>query len=495
MPIDRLRAAITDLELVVTRLPFTAGLTQAVRCFDPRHPREVPAIAASFSEAARTWLTWRELGDGTTADVAGPDGPMHLELLSFEEAAEQAPAVRARFRDPSLVPITRTLDDDQHCCDGSGGLWLATAAGGLRRVADDLAWLVEGITAELRACATSPWRRWRVGPPDAAAWERLAPVVFDRPPDPTPAGVVPGTGGEAADHRLLAAMRAAPAELDAAVLDAAPEGTHLFLSTRPRKVRTRSGYIKSAVGWLHGFPSHAGDAGLRTSFGHGHVRVVDAATAAAELGRAIDRATATDAWWALARTRVALWQQPPLAALLARVAAGSPDPRLRPPATEAALAAVDAALGAALGVALPAEVRAMYAFADGQDPGQGGAIGDRRWLPLAEAHARWAAQPRRYSDAPPGTWDDGLVPLLETPTGGDVAVDTTGFHGPIGCLVARELDGRGGRHAVFESVTAWLERVVDGIDPMFYGWIGQTYYGRDSHPLDPREWSIEDDDD
>jgi cell wall assembly regulator SMI1 len=482
MSLERLNAAIRELELVVLRLPFTSGLSGIVTMFDPLNGQTVPAIADTFSPAATAWLTWRRVDDRNPVHLPAVPGVTDMSMMSLEAAAAEAPALRAAFGDSTLAPITRTGNRVALCCSGDGRLWRVPPAGALEAVADDLAWLPEAISSELVARSSSPWRRWRMGAPEVGEWERLAPATFDRPPDANRPGEVPGTGAGATDHRLAAAMRHIPTTIDAALLRAAPEGTHLVLSMRQHSSRSVVGYTKAGARWLASFPSHLRFPGLSESFAVGRVRVLDDDAAAVALNRDLQRAAATEAWWVLGRTRVALWEQPSVDVLLGRLATRSPSAQLRPPATEQAIAALETAVGAAL----PADARAMYGIADGQAPDAAAPAGDHRWRSVADALAGWKARPKRYGGAPAGTWSDALVPILASPTGDVLAVDVRGFYGPVGALVERTAEAPRDCRVAYESATAWLEHVVDGVTAGVTV-IGKRWSGRDYHPLDPRE--------
>lgn len=138
----------------------------------------------------------------------------------------------------------------------------------------------------------------------------------------------------------------------------------------------------------------------------------------------------------------------------------------------------------ALGRPLPPELRALYAWRDGDPSGDGCLVPWRVFRSLDEAVARWR-QLSAMADAgewaergvqPPGVWSRKWFPVLGWDNGRELCVDLEGsYRGPAGRVIEVWLKDRD-RDVVAPDLGAWVDVLATFLD------IGYQESGGDISP-------------
>lgn len=126
----------------------------------------------------------------------------------------------------------------------------------------------------------------------------------------------------------------------------------------------------------------------------------------------------------------------------------------------------------ALGRPLPPELRALYAWRDGDPSGDGRLVPWRIFRSLDEAVARWTAL-NAMADAgawanggaqPPGAWSRNWFPVLGWDNGRELCVDLEGsYKGPPGRVIEVWLKDRD-RVVVAPDLGAWVDVLATFLD-------------------------------
>ncbi|MDC0667779.1 SMI1/KNR4 family protein [Nannocystis radixulma] len=419
---------------------------------EPRQDVEWPADLPSLDSELRAWFAWRRLeehddflltsefeGSGTTHALIAPGGAVELY-----HRYRRDPTANVRMDEwrPSWVPILSNVFVD--CTDGS--VWFdATcllASEPPVRVADSLAEFVDHLARTYVARGASPWRRVRL----AQAGHAWAPIEL---PDPRrlaglPRGAVLAFRGRRNLRRLCVKLRA-----DTWIAAPSFSTMHDVSGGAPPP--------EAVEAWLD---EVRGELFRVSLFVQRDVEVV----------RMLVRPAAGVDPASVHCGQIDVWEQEPLGALFERL-----DVLLRTlpevhatlhrrPAPPDAIAALETELGRPL---LP-ELRALFAFADGQDGGVGAPSfqHNRRLQGAAEALStmRLMREIRDREAFPSAFWDDGLVPFMATCNGDNVCVDTAGAYGPVGAIVDYNHEDPEFRTVLHANLTQWLECFVDGLD-------------------------------
>lgn len=139
-----------------------------------------------------------------------------------------------------------------------------------------------------------------------------------------------------------------------------------------------------------------------------------------------------------------------------------------------------------LGRNLPAGLRALYRWHDGQDPDCALAFqGDKMFMPLQDVRAARAAlgQLLDAGEFPePNWWSRAWLPFLDNGTGDHLCVDLDGaFAGPPGQVVSFYPD-HDCRDVEFPCLEKWAETFVAGVEAGLWEEDGTQF-----QPLDARE--------
>lgn len=417
-------------------------------------PNDLPALTGPVQLWLAAWSVRTEGQETVFMETdLGPGGVAYRPLYDAGAAAARLRELREEGRVGASwwVPILEDVFVDMADHDTVWTLAYEHDVERPVRVAEDLAELALLLERRFAARRASPLRRVRIETVGGA---------FHRAPLP-----------------------------DASTLDTAPEGTALVFRWAPNARRVQRGmlsielYAKRGSSWIRG-------SGAATRPPMAGCPTPD------EIASAIDRVrhdlyeadlqpipsdelakvltARVHSWgqgepWGLCEGRVRLWDQPPLSALLARfslllrerfpeVAAG-----LSPPFTKKEdLAALEREIGGPL----PAELEALFRFANGQRE-ESPTLNNRYRLCSAEEAASTMKRMKDLRDRhgfPRLYWDDGLVPFLETLTGDYLAVDVAGAYGPAGAIVDFNHEDSRFRTVLHDSLTNWLECFVDGLE-------------------------------
>jgi cell wall assembly regulator SMI1 len=157
--------------------------------------------------------------------------------------------------------------------------------------------------------------------------------------------------------------------------------------------------------------------------------------------------------------------------------------RLRPGIPERELMAFERELGRNL----PAGLRALYRWHDGQDSDCALAFqADKMFMPFQDVRAAWAAlsQLQRAGEFPESNWwSEAWLPFLDNGNGDHLCVDLDGaFAGQPGQLVSFFHDGEC-RDVEFPSLEKWAETFVAGVEGGLWEGVGTRF-----QPLDG--WAI-----
>jgi cell wall assembly regulator SMI1 len=411
----------------------------------------------------RTWLTWRELSDPQWLRVPSRDAEVLCQLLTPLQAAELMHRQENASRDrPRLIPILGDAGNScaRFLCDGAdGSVWEQEYDDEgmplFLRVANSVFELLGRIAEFYQALRRSHWRRLRVEKCDDPKWASVP-------------------------------------RYDAAFLETCARGTVLASSFRLAGRRASWLFIKlDDEQWLetglYGWDGSANDLlnlergldGFRAQFAEGNVEKIRSSVHLAKSLSTLVRKWGTQPWTLLAgATRV--WQQPTMDALLLRFAAvlksKFPQIVLRPGLSSAALVALERAAGRR---SVPEDLKALYAFADGQD--KGNLYWKYRFIPTGEIPEQSALQ-RRLRDERfgPQYWDDGLIPCFEDGAGDLLCVDCEGAYGPAGSVVHIDHEQPHVREVRYDSVTQWLECFVDGLEGDLFSWPDGGMFPADS---------------
>jgi cell wall assembly regulator SMI1 len=156
-----------------------------------------------------------------------------------------------------------------------------------------------------------------------------------------------------------------------------------------------------------------------------------------------------------------LWEQPSLDELLARLSRALmerfPSVVLRPGLLPSSIGLLERKLMRPL----PQELRALWAHADGQERGA------LYWKYQLVSAAKALRDPQRVS-----------LPFLDDGAGDEIAVDVSGRYGPEGSVIYFDHERPQVVKILYDSVTQWLECLVDGIESgLFVEWEGGLYPG------------------
>jgi cell wall assembly regulator SMI1 len=156
---------------------------------------------------------------------------------------------------------------------------------------------------------------------------------------------------------------------------------------------------------------------------------------------------------------------------------------LRPGVPERELMALERELGRNL----PAGLRALYRWHDGQDPDSPLAFQhDKMFMPLEAVRAARAALGELLSagEFPEANWwSRAWLPILDNGSGDHLCVDLDGgFAGVPGQVVAFYHD-RECRDIEFPSLEAWLEEFVVGVESKLWEESGTTFQPADGRPV------------
>ncbi len=349
-------------------------------------------------------------------------GERLVSLVGMDQAIEAA-----RSGEEPLVPILGGIDSGIVYDPRDGALWEVTydeEGLPLRVPAPPLTGLLARIADLYEQRRASIWRRTRLAPTDAP-WVQL----------------------EAAPARKLASL---------------PIGSAIIRTfSRPRPLSEISVKL-SDEGWFSTPCYHARDAvvdeviaagcqALRTCLSEGELEPTKASEGvAADITRMIGKQCGEH--WQIVQGALRMWVQPSLAALLSRLrpllATRFPAILLRAGAKPEALDAAEQSLGRPL----PAELRALFAFADGQERGS------IRWKYRLCSSATSTGQKRK----------DGVIPFLEDQAGDELGVDSLGSYGPSGAVVHLDHERPETVTVQYENLTTFLECFVDGLEANLY---------------------------
>jgi cell wall assembly regulator SMI1 len=156
---------------------------------------------------------------------------------------------------------------------------------------------------------------------------------------------------------------------------------------------------------------------------------------------------------------VHIWQQPEMAELLARLDAVAAEHQLTfaPGAQREELVRLGD---------VPSDLRALYAFANGSH----GAIYYRFELASIAWALETSASLTKLAQAQfgPAYWEPSFVPFLAKMTGDHLYVDVAGVHGSPGSVIDFDHERPDQRRVLFDSVTQWLECLVEGLEDGHY---------------------------
>lgn len=445
-----------------------------------------PDDAPALHESVRAWFRWREIGSDVPSYRLQLVTPLperrvtHAELLS-PEAALAGWRERPPEQPESFLEVVSRLY--VHLTDGS--VWAPSAPQDdetppeLERVADSLLQIVELTLEHYSARASSPWRALR----------------FDSTTEPMVAASLP----------------------DDAQLRALPTGTAFFLKWR-RMFRSSSRTFDNLllgvrVGddqWLVHDTLNASDSlddalwvqlvWLREEC----YRTAPTCLSTEEFARSLHEAnesSRTRKPLGLFQGTVRVWRQGELGSVLERLrdvlAALFPEvaSSLRGGASPQALRKLEASLGHPL----PAELRGLLSWADGQAPEAMPFRLNMRLLSVTEVEAATLAMRGLQRDGllQPLWWDAGFVPFCSNGSGDFFCLDLRGVYGPPGSVLEffhkDEL-----RRVEAASLSQWLEAYVDGLEACHWGeedgqitprdWNGVKAFERVRTPGYPREW-------
>jgi cell wall assembly regulator SMI1 len=167
---------------------------------------------------------------------------------------------------------------------------------------------------------------------------------------------------------------------------------------------------------------------------------------------------------------VRVWKQPAMSELIERLdselmrVAPQVHATLSPPARDDEIAAMELELG----MALPADLCALWSYANGQT--EHIALYWRyRLVSIAEARATSTMMQQLAADQMGKEyWDHSMVPLFDKGNGDMLYVDVAGVLGPQGCLIDFDHEWPERRQIVFGNLREWLECFVDGIQSGVY---------------------------
>jgi len=385
---------------------------------EPDHsvwPADLPPLAPDV----HAWLAWRAEGETWTFLDVPEHGLLrrHSLALAVEPSRELAGSI-AIF--------------DGLACDPGGRIQRLDWDDDDKRIvvplAYDIAELVDRIAAAYEARRSSPWRAMRIAPDDDASWVK-------------------------------------PRDLD---LTAAPEGTAIAWSEQLK--RRRQGWLAVAIGdrWATTFASWHGDFdvpdsvdGMRHEFAGGAVETFDAAGLVAKI-----KATRAEnsRGFRMLRGNVRVWQQPNMDELLERFASTDLPLRFSPGTRDFT----------GFDVELPADLRALYAFANGSET----AIFQRfRLEPLAGVLSTM----RGFAEYDIPHWHPSFVPFLDGGNGDCWYVDVAGIHGPPGCVIDFDHERPDEREVRYDNIHEWLECLVEGIEAGIYEWEDEAVFPIDRH--------------
>jgi cell wall assembly regulator SMI1 len=411
-----------------------------------------PDDAPALHESLRGWFRWRNIEaserlPSLSCVLPHPERQVVWTHLLSPDEALAGWRERSPHQPEALMEVMRWLY--VHLVDGS--VWNAlepeedSAPPKFVRVADSLLQMVEATTQHYAARAGSPWRALR----------------FDTTSEPL-------TDISAPDASRLAAM---------------PAGTAII--QRRRRTYSSSGraYHRALVGvcigddrWLvhdGSNPSVSEDfliAHRLNEFRADCYRAAPHCLTTAEFSRQLqthnDR-TGTSELLGFAQGTVRVWRQAELSSVLERfrdvMAALFPGiaSSLRGPASQQAVQQLEASIG----LPLPAELKGLLSWADGQEPDSMPFRMSMRLLPAAEmeAAAHFMRQLQRDGMLQPFWWDEGFLPFGANGNGDYLCLDLRGVYGPKGCVLEFLHDDRQ-RRIEAESLSQWLEAFVDGLE-------------------------------
>jgi cell wall assembly regulator SMI1 len=405
-------------------------------------PADLPPLTADL----KTWFAWRPASDGGALATSWRSASWAAEAYHWYE-------VDPSFR-RSLVPVLRGYVVDVE----DGSLWgreLDMDTGLDRFVREPFANLSEflaSMEAEYAARRRSPCRRFRVDRGDGPKWTLLEGVPDAALLAQMPIGrALRAVGSSSKRRKGRLALKGQFA------LKIAPT-TWLMTSFHPSLLE--DDYIDDALRMVrYGFA--AGGDTLETDLDD---------EAAAERLASLMKGWSANGPVDLRSGVVRVWQQPPMSELLGRLdrelTRVAPHVRraLASPARDADIAVLEAELGASL----PADLRALWAFAGGQTT-QDALYWGYRLVSVADARSTIAMMLGLAADQfGEAYWHRALVPLLDKGNGDYVCVDVAGAYGPEGCIVDFDHAWPERRQILFDSPTEWLECYVDGLEAGLY---------------------------
>ncbi len=175
------------------------------------------------------------------------------------------------------------------------------------------------------------------------------------------------------------------------------------------------------------------------------------------------------------RGALKIWQQPSIDELVRRldvIRRRMPELRFAPAASPAELAALEAAVGQPL----PADVRALYAYANGSP----GAVYYRYTL-VAIARAIATTESMLHLaqiQFGPAYWHRTFIPVLDRGNADSMYIDVGGIHGAPGSVIDFNHEEPAVRQVRYASVTHWLEALVDGLECGLYAWADEAVFPR-----------------
>ena len=433
---EQLDAAIARLEKA---LIWYGGTNERALVFETWHAEPEWPTDVHITPELRRWLSWRP---STTAGLSFqeaadepkyPHGLITVGQRSWIRNREKAVALQR----PTFIPVLERIFADP--ADHSVWKITFTAANEqvLTKLTSGLSELLDVISATYEARAATKWRD-----------VRLALLPARRPGVPT-------------------------TEFDEMALSRAPTGT-MIATTWPHEKRSAirgSWWVKigpaqwafqedrSAASFEDEVPMWVDI--TRMVLATGDATIHSDSELAMRIGHDL-KLPNVSASMSLLR----VWHQPSISQLLTRLDAQlrkwpAIQQTLQPGASEAQLSAFEKRIGRAL----PADLRALFTFSNGQLPGSATIFWEFRLLSLDESVATRDSQLALAAGKLGALhWDEGCVPLLASAKGGVMYVDLNGLHGSPGSFVELDPTLPTLRKVRYQSVTLRLECFVDALE-------------------------------
>jgi cell wall assembly regulator SMI1 len=424
-------------------------------------PEDAPALHASL----HAWFQWRAVGEEKWASsllLAFPlaGGMTWTQVLSPEDALERW-RERPAHQPETLLEVLREVYVDLG--DGSVWIYYGTAEETPERVraADSLLQLVEATIQYYAARASSPWRELRL---DSSPW----PMETGSVPDDSQLAAMPaGTALLSLWKRIFKRSGRASEQ---ALLGVCLEDGRWLVNDGP--------VVLDSIGSLVEYQLD----GLRDSLYRGSPTCLSTAEFSKELQETrLSKNTRQPANFYRGRVRV--WKQGELDSVLARLRAvlAARFPRVASSLREAASQQTLQQLETAMGFPLPADLRGLLSWADGQKPDSMPFRLNMRLLPATEIEdaVRMMRDLQRDGMLQPFWWDEGFLPFGANGSGDYLCLDLRGVYGPEGCVLGFFHKDRN-RVIEARSLNQWLDAFVDGLEAGH--WLVE-----DGQPS-PRDW-------